>query len=127
VSDRAALWTGRVTLAMVVGAIGGGMLALLVSTEIPWLAGSGIFWGILFGLAFISWSVAHFVMVAHQVQAGYASRDDVSEWDAREDARLGGLIPFTYLLGSPEQRRILRYLGHSEPTRKPSHWYSKRF
>jgi hypothetical protein len=95
--------------------------------RVPWLAESGIFWGILFGLTFIAWSVAHFVMVAHQDQAGYVSRDDVSEWEAREDTKLGGLIPFTYLLGSPEQRRILSYLRQPEPTRKPPHWYSKRF
>jgi hypothetical protein len=127
ISDRTALWIGRITLGTVVGAFGLALLALLLSAELPWLANGGLFFGALFGVVIIAWSVAHFAMVWHQDQAGYVSKDDVTEWDAREDSKLGGLVPFTYLLASPEQRRILQFLGQDAPTGKPRRWYWKRF
>ena len=66
-------------------------------------------------------------MVLHQRQSGYVSGDDAAEWQAHEEAKLGALVPFTYLLASPKQRRILTYLGKAGPTKKARRWYWSRF
>jgi hypothetical protein len=128
ISDTAAVWTGRTTLGTVLTAIVLALIVMLVSGEVPWVeSNSGLVLGILLALAVGAWSVAHFVMVWHQDQLGHVSSDDVAEWEAREDSKLGALVPFTYLLASPEQRRILQYLGQTRPTPKPRRWYWRRF
>jgi hypothetical protein len=101
------------------------MLALLLSSELPWLLSGRVLFGVAVA-GFVAWSVAHFVMVWHQDASGAISSDDRAEWEAREDTKPGGLVPFTYLLASPEQRRILQYLGQESRTKRPRHWYTRR-
>jgi hypothetical protein len=118
ISDLAAVWIGRVTLGTVLAAITLALLAMLVSSDVRWVeSNNGLVLGILFGLAIVAWSVAHFAMVWHQDRAGHVSGEDVAEWEAREDSKLGGLVPFVYLLGT-KQRRIVRYLGGTLPKRR---------
>ena len=102
------------------------LVELLLSSEYPHLLTRGLLFGFVGGGVFVAWSVAHFVMVWHQDSSSSVSTEDVSEWHAREDIKGGGIIPFAYLLASPEQRRVRAYLGYEGPPEKTRHWYSRR-
>jgi hypothetical protein len=119
VSDRRALWLGRVTAGVFFASPVAGLALLAFGSDGGSLATRGMTWAVLIVVAFLAWSVAHFAMVWHQEQAPYITPDDVREWESREDTKLGILVPFTYLLGKPEQRRILKYLRQSRSSRPP--------
>lgn len=123
-SDSAALWVGRITLGAIAGSVLLVVIAMLYSTESSGLGHGGVFIGGAFGLVVIAWSVAHLAMVWHREQAGYVSEADVAEWEARRTAtKRGFVVPFTYLLASPQQRSVLRYLGKRKPgTTRPWYW-----
>ena len=127
VSDALAHRLGKVTLLTLLGLALLGFVAALFGKEVPWLFEERIFWYGLAGGALAAYALACVTMVLHQKQSGYISEDDLEEWDARQGTKLGGLVPFTYLLATPKQRRILTYLGRKRPTPKPSRWYWTRF
>jgi hypothetical protein len=91
-----------------------GMLGTLVLAETyPRSLDRGIIPGALLAVACLGWSLAYFVMIAHQEQSGYVSPDDIQDWERRHDAKLGVLVPFIYRLASPKQRQVLAYLGRN--------------
>jgi hypothetical protein len=111
ISDKTATRVGLVTLCTVVAAPIAFIGAMLLSHEYPRLIKGWVFPAVLLGIAFLAWSIAHFAMIAHQQQSGSVSPADIEDWDRRQDTKLGGLVPFIYLLASPEQRRVLTYLA----------------
>lgn len=123
------VWAHRVGKGALLGILGFALLGFvgaLFSREVP-LFEKRLFWYGLGGAALGAYALACVTMVLHQKQSGHVSEDDLEEWDARQGTKLGGLVPFTYLLATPKQRRILTYLGKKRPTPKPSRWYWTRF
>jgi hypothetical protein len=106
--DRRAVVIGRLCAVVCVGSIVGVMaLTLLIGEgvvqERRWL------WLVLFGLAIGAWTAAWLTMFWHQARVGLPV-EDAADWDRRADSsQFGFLVPFTYLLGPPDQRRVTRY------------------
>lgn len=111
VSDRFAVWTAWVTIAVIVCCFFGFFAAIAYNSELPWLIKSPWFPVVLLGMALAAWCTAYFVMKTHQNQASYISSRDVASWKLRTYERFGILIPFIYLLASRKQRRVVQYLG----------------
>jgi len=106
--DRRALLIGRICAVVCVGGIVGVIvLALLIAEgsvrERRWQ------WLVLFGVALGAWTGAWLTMLWHQARVGLPVEDS-DDWDRRANSsRFGFLVPFSYLLGSPDQRRVARY------------------
>jgi len=107
-ADRATV-IGRLCAAVcLAGVAGAAILLLLMSGDVvaertwPYVA--------LFGAGLGAWIVALLTMWWHQARIDLPA-EDVDEWDRRADAArmFGFLVPFAYLLATPEQRRIGRY------------------
>lgn len=62
----------------------------------------------LFGIAIGAWSAAFWTMAWHQGRVGLPAAD-TDDWERRSDSRFGFLVPFSYLLGPTDQRRVARY------------------
>jgi hypothetical protein len=110
ISDVVALWVGRLSLvALIVCVVGiiGLMYAESTMRESP---ARQVIIGVLLFTGFAAWSVAYFVMRWHQEQAWYMTSDDMRDWENRQDTKVGGIVPFVYLL-APKQRRISSYIG----------------
>ena len=130
VSDRAARWTGRVTIGTIVATIAFFLFVGFSGTELTWLSvGFGIRLFIFNVVG--AWLVARVVMALHQHHSDYLKAEDKDEWTARElgihqdptelgvDALfLGPLVPFIYLLASPEQRQLTIYLKPSKRSKR---------
>jgi hypothetical protein len=114
--DRRALVVGRLCATVCIGGIVGVIaLELLIAEgvvrERRWL------WLAMFGLVIGAWTVAWLTMFWHQARAGLPM-DDADDWDRRAgSSRFGFLVPFTYLLGTPDQRRVTRYARRTKRRR----------
>ncbi len=111
--DRRALLIGRLCAVVCVGGIVGViLLALLIAEgsvrERRWQ------WLVLFGVALGAWTGAWLTMLWHQARVGLPIEDS-DDWDRRADSsRFGFLVPFSYLLGPPDQRRVARYVRRTK-------------
>jgi hypothetical protein len=109
ISDEGATWIGRVTGGAVIVAVIAFIGAMLLQDEYPGVTSRSAIAMIIVAIG-SAWAVAYVTMVVHQRQSTYVSADDTAEWADRQGSKLGGLVPFIYLLAGAEQRRILSYL-----------------
>ena len=111
--DRRATVIGRLCAAVCLASVViAGILLLLMGGKVvaartwPYL--------VLFIAALAAWTVAWLTMLWHQARVGLPTQDS-DDWDRRtETSKFGFLVPFTYLLGPPDQRRVTRYTRRSK-------------
>jgi hypothetical protein len=105
--DRWATVIGRLCAAVCLASIAiAGILLLLMAEKV--VAARTWPYVVLFGAALGAWSAAFWTMTWHQGRVGLPAAD-ADDWERRSDSRLGFLVPFSYLLGPPDQRRVARY------------------
>jgi hypothetical protein len=107
--DRRANVIGRLCAALcLASAVIAAILLLLMAGEV--VAARTWPYAVLLGAALAAWAVALLTMQWHQARVGLPTQDS-DDWDRRSDAgrMFGFLVPFAYLLGTPEQRRVARY------------------
>jgi hypothetical protein len=114
--DRRALVVGRLCATVsVAGIIGVIALELLIAEGVVWER--HWLWLAMFGLVIGAWTAAWLTMLWHQARSGLPMQD-ADDWDRRAGAsRFGFLVPFTYLLGPPDQRRVTRYARRTKRRR----------
>lgn len=106
ISDDRARHVGQVTLAACVAGPALILLALLFSTELPYLFKGWWFIAYCAGIAVVAYVVAAITARAHMADAPYLDDRDREGWEWREGTRAAPLVPFIYLLSTPSERQV---------------------
>ena len=106
--DRWATVIGRVCAVLCVASVAiAGILLLLMGEKV--IAARTWPYLVLCIAAIGGWTAALLTMLWHQTRVGLPIEDS-DDWNRRADSsRFGFLVPFWYLLGPPDQRRVTRY------------------
>jgi hypothetical protein len=113
ITDRQAIHVGRLTLVTCGLAQVLIMLALLFSTELPQVFDPPLFPSVALVVGVLAWAAASLVTRTHMEQAAYLTEADRDEWKGRLATKVGFLVPFIYLLATPEDRQV----GHRRKTK----------
>ena len=115
-TDGTARWIGRGSLSLIVATVASSAVFAFMGDKRS-SKYDGVVWVALFFVACLAWLSAYVAMQFHLRHSPSISEADAEEWSHRQEARLGFVVPFLYLLGSADQRRITKYLHQTRGRR----------